>query len=173
MDCGASPEELAKFTGLYECGEGYKACIFMEGNALKLSLDDREFEVKASDGRTLFYDDMGQQKVLRFYFRDDQEDAAGRAFGRFQALGCNGKLKDASQKGTSLSRVDRITCPEGLAGLGQDFRVYDMFRPFAPQCLDQVPGCHDGHLGACGHAGAAYVGQEHYVIQFPQRAVGR
>ena len=86
MDCGASPEELAKFTGLYECGEGYKACIFMEGNALKLSLDDREFEVKASDGRTLFYDDMGQQKVLRFYFRDDQEDAAGRAFGRFQAL---------------------------------------------------------------------------------------
>ncbi|HOA71513.1 MAG: serine hydrolase domain-containing protein [Bacillota bacterium] len=71
VDCGASPEELAKFAGFYECDEGGKVDLYMDGDILKLRMEDLEFEVKASDHRTLFYDDMGQQRVLRFYFREE------------------------------------------------------------------------------------------------------
>ena len=39
-------------------------------------IEDREFEVKASDRCTLFFEDMGQQRVLLFYFHDES-DAGG------------------------------------------------------------------------------------------------
>ncbi|MGI6660366.1 MAG: serine hydrolase domain-containing protein [Bacillota bacterium] len=76
VDSGASSEELARFAGLYESDEGGKLDLCMDGNVLKLRIEDREFEVKASDRCTLFFEDMGQQRVLRFYFHDES-DAGG------------------------------------------------------------------------------------------------
>lgn len=68
VDCGASPEQLSRFTGLYKCDEGGQAEIFMDGDTLIVRREGQDFEAKASDERTLFFEAMGQQQVLRFYF---------------------------------------------------------------------------------------------------------
>ncbi len=72
VDCGASPPELSRFTGFYRCDEGGQVEIFMDGDALIVRREGQEFEAKASDERTLFFEAMGQQQVLRFYFDDSR-----------------------------------------------------------------------------------------------------
>ena len=73
-DCGASPEVLARFAGTYMCDEGGSATVVVDGGTVKVISEGREFEAKASDERTLFFEDMRQQQVLRFYF-DEKRDA--------------------------------------------------------------------------------------------------
>ena len=70
VDSGASPKELERFTGLYSCDEGGRIELFMDGKELKLRTESEEIMLKAADGHTLFYEDKGQQFVLRFYFDD-------------------------------------------------------------------------------------------------------
>ncbi len=81
VDRGASPSELERFTGLYRCDEGGQAELFMDGDRLIVRREGLEFEAKASDERTVFYEDMGQQQVFRFYFDrpgEKQADPAGK-----------------------------------------------------------------------------------------------
>ncbi len=70
VDCHATAEQLQRFVGLYRNDEGGRIEIFMDGSAILLKTPETKTRVKASDDRTLFYDDMGQQRVLRFYFHD-------------------------------------------------------------------------------------------------------
>ena len=70
----APPEHLAKLAGAYVSAEDGNIAILMEDGALKLKMADEEFPLKASDERTLFFEAMGQQQVLRFYF-DEKKDA--------------------------------------------------------------------------------------------------
>lgn len=92
VDSGASLEELARFAGLYKCDEGGRVELVMDGDALKLKMGNGGVRVKAGDDRTLFYEDMGQQRVLRFYFRDptDSPTAPGSP-GASSSAGCLGK----------------------------------------------------------------------------------
>lgn len=76
VDCGASPRELSRFTGFYRCDEGGQAELFMDGDALIVRREGQEFEAKASDERTLFFEAMGQQQVFRFYF-DESRSVGG------------------------------------------------------------------------------------------------
>lgn len=81
VDCGASPKELTRFTGLYRCDEGGQAELFMDGDALIVRREGEEFEAKASDERTLFFEAMGQQQVFRFYFDEERKgdpDSTGK-----------------------------------------------------------------------------------------------
>ena len=79
FDCGAAPSELSRFSGFYRCDEGGQAELFMDGDKLIVRREGQEFAAKASDERTLFYEAMGQQQVLRFYFdKKGKEEADAR-----------------------------------------------------------------------------------------------
>lgn len=75
-DSGVFGEGLAKYAGLYKSDEGGRIELVMEGVSLKLRMEGESFEVKAADERVLFFEAMGQQQVLRFYF--DDKKVAGK-----------------------------------------------------------------------------------------------
>jgi CubicO group peptidase (beta-lactamase class C family) len=64
---------LHRFAGTYQCNEGGKFTITVEGRSAKIENVGQEFELKIADETTAFYESMGQQMVVRFFFKDGSQ----------------------------------------------------------------------------------------------------
>lgn len=110
LDCGATLEQVSRFTGLYKSDEGGCVEVFTDGSALKVRVEGEEFEAKASDEQTLFYTSMGQQQVLRFYF--DDKRIAGRC-GNVAEAGTHGRIGAADKPWAVLAGSRMLRRAEG------------------------------------------------------------
>ncbi|NLC15223.1 MAG: serine hydrolase [Firmicutes bacterium] len=63
-------DHLARLVGEYRCAEGGNVTISLQGGQLKAKVNDEEFVLKVSGEDTAFFEDMGQQHVIRFFFDD-------------------------------------------------------------------------------------------------------
>ncbi len=64
---------LDRFAGTYRCDEGGKITITVDGRSAKILNVEQEFALKIADETTMFYEAMGQQMVVRFFFKDGSE----------------------------------------------------------------------------------------------------
>ncbi len=67
------PEYLARLVGSYASAEGGNITITMESGQLKLKMNDEEFPLKVSGEDTAFFENMGQQQVIRFFFDETKK----------------------------------------------------------------------------------------------------
>lgn len=61
---------LDRFAGTYQCNEGGKITVVVDGRSAKIQTMGQEFELKIADETTMFYENMGQQMVVKFFFRE-------------------------------------------------------------------------------------------------------
>lgn len=60
---------MDRFAGTYQCNEGGKITIEVDGTAAIIHNMEQEFALKIADETTMFYEAMGQQMVVKFFFR--------------------------------------------------------------------------------------------------------
>lgn len=66
----ASREELERFVGEYSSAEGGQIRIYFNGDTLYAELDEQEFELRASDERTMVI--VKTEKPIRFFFEEGE-----------------------------------------------------------------------------------------------------
>lgn len=62
------PDRLARLVGEYRCAEGGNISIYLKDGRLKAKVNEDEFDLRVSSDDTAFFEDMGQQQVVRFFF---------------------------------------------------------------------------------------------------------
>ncbi len=65
-------EDMVRFCGTYECDEGSKFTIAPAGKELRITIGDREYELRASSEDTLVFDKNGMEQVIKFYLDESQ-----------------------------------------------------------------------------------------------------
>lgn len=62
---------LARMAGEYAAAEGGHVTIKAEQGILQADVNGEEFELRVSSDDTAFYEEMGQQRVIRFFFDEE------------------------------------------------------------------------------------------------------